>query len=73
MKNPWLKKSPFLSMWMSSAHRVAGAARGHAAAAIKRETTRASRSASSAGAKQVLDFWGRSHGWINAAKVKRRK
>jgi hypothetical protein len=73
MKNPWLKKNPFLSMWMSGANRVAGTARGHAVAAIKREAAQASRSATSAAAKQVLDFWGRSHGWINAAKAKRRK
>ena len=57
MNNPWVKKNPFLSMWMSGANRVASTARAQATAAIKREATQASRSATSAGAKQVLDFW----------------
>jgi hypothetical protein len=39
MKNPWMKKNPFLSMWLSGANAAAGAARGHAAAATKRGTT----------------------------------
>jgi len=38
MKNPWTKKNPFLSMWLSGANRVAGSARGHALAAAKRGT-----------------------------------
>ena len=38
MKNPWTKKSPFLSMWLSGANAVAGSARGHATAAAKRGT-----------------------------------
>ena len=58
MKNPWLKKNPFMSMWLSGAHRVVGAARGLAAATVKREATRASRDVAAAGIKQVLDFWG---------------
>jgi hypothetical protein len=39
MKNPWTKKNPFLSMWLSGANAVAGSARGHATAAAKRGTT----------------------------------
>ncbi len=58
MKNPWLKKNPFMSMWLSGAYKVAGAARGLAAAAVKREATRASKDAAAEGTKQVLDFWG---------------
>ncbi|KAA0997944.1 hypothetical protein FVF58_46685 [Paraburkholderia panacisoli] len=38
MKNPWTKKNPFLSMWLSGANTVAGSARGHATAAAKRGT-----------------------------------
>jgi hypothetical protein len=57
MKNPWLSKNPFMSMWLSGANKVAGAARGHATAAVKREATKASHSAATAGTKQVLDFW----------------
>ncbi|OLL27574.1 hypothetical protein BTH42_32655 [Burkholderia sp. SRS-W-2-2016] len=36
MKNPWVKKNPFLSMWLSGANAVAGSARGRATAAAKR-------------------------------------
>ena len=35
--NPWLKKNPFLSMWLSSANRVVGAVRARATARAKRE------------------------------------
>lgn len=38
MRNPWLKKNPFLSMWLSSANAVAGSARGRATAAARRAT-----------------------------------
>jgi hypothetical protein len=32
MSNPWLKKNPFMSMWLSAANRVAGTLRGQATA-----------------------------------------
>jgi hypothetical protein len=42
VKNPWTKKNPFMSMWLSGANRVVGSARGQVKAAAKR---------------QVVDFW----------------
>ncbi len=39
MKNPWLKKNPLLSMWMSAANSVAGAARGRATAEARRHAS----------------------------------
>jgi hypothetical protein len=42
VKNPWTKKNPFMSMWLSGANKVVGSARGRASAAAK---------------KQVVDFW----------------
>ena len=36
MSNPWLKKNPFMSMWLSTANRVAGGLRGQATAQAKR-------------------------------------
>jgi hypothetical protein len=47
MSNPWLKKNPFMSMWLSSANRVAGSMRGHAAAQVKRQSAQATRQAGS--------------------------
>jgi hypothetical protein len=37
MSNPWLKKNPFMSLWLSAANRFAGSFRGHAAALGKQQ------------------------------------
>lgn len=37
MPNPWLKKNPFMSLWLSAANRVAGSMRGQATAQAKRQ------------------------------------
>lgn len=37
MGNPWLKKNPFLSMWLSTANRFAGSLRGHATGHARRQ------------------------------------
>ncbi|MFM0323157.1 hypothetical protein [Caballeronia glebae] len=39
MKNPWVKKNPFLSMWLSGANAVIGATRGCATAQAKRQAS----------------------------------
>ena len=49
MKIPWTKKNPFMSLWLSGANAVAGAARGRAAAAVKAQTAPA--------VKQGLSGW----------------
>lgn len=72
MKNPWLKKNPLMSMWLSGANQVEGAARRQAAAAVKREVTLASREAGAAATKQVQDFWGTALGSPTKSKAKRR-
>jgi len=64
MKNPWLTKNPFMSMWLSGANKVAGTARGLATAAVKREAARASKDVAVEGTKQVLDFWGAAAGAV---------
>lgn len=53
MKNPWTKKNPLLSMWLSGANAVAGSARGIATAAAKREAAAIRRRS----ARQITDFW----------------
>jgi hypothetical protein len=57
MKNPWTKKNPFMSMWLSGANAVAGSVRGHATAAAKRQATTATRRSQKRVQKQVVDFW----------------
>jgi hypothetical protein len=37
MANPWLKKNPFMSMWLSTANRIAGTLRGHATVQARRQ------------------------------------
>jgi len=61
MTNPWLKKNPFMSLWLSSANKVMGRARGRATAAVKREAGNAGAAAhaSSAAVHRVLDQHGR--------------
>lgn len=49
MSNPWLKKNPFLSMWLSGANVVASAARGRIAAEAKRQSSAAISKATSDG------------------------
>lgn len=53
MKNPWTKKNPFLSMWLSGANAIAGSARSRALAESRRQTS----TALTKGAKQMTDFW----------------
>lgn len=53
MANPWTKKNPFMSMWLSSANSVMGSARAQATAATKRQVASAQADAT----KQILDFW----------------
>jgi hypothetical protein len=41
MRNPWLKKNPFMSMWLSEANRIAGTMRGQATAHARRQVSAA--------------------------------
>ena len=53
MSNPWMQKNPWLSMWLSAANSVAGAARGYASAEIQRQMTVAQAEMT----RQMVDFW----------------
>ena len=53
MRNPFATKNPFMSVWLSSANKVMGSARGQAPAAAKRQVAAVQAEA----AKQVVDFW----------------
>lgn len=53
MKNPWIKKNPYMSMWLSGANAVAGSARSRAAAEGKRQAA----TMMTTSAKQIVDFW----------------
>ncbi len=53
MGNPWTKKNPLMSMWLSAANKAAGSARGQVMASAKREVAATQADI----AKQVVDFW----------------
>lgn len=63
MSNPWLKKNPFMSMWLSAANSAAGSARGLA-------TAQARRAASTAVTKATTDMFNL---WTGAPAPTRRK
>ncbi len=53
MSNPWTKKNPALSLFLSSANAWAGTARG----LLTKEARRQQAAAMSKGAKQLAGFW----------------
>ena len=67
MRNPWMKKNPLMSMWLSGANAVLGAARSRATAQAKRQAT----TMISEGARQVVRLW--SGALIAAPRRKKRK
>lgn len=67
MSNPWLKKNPFMSMWLSAANSAAGQARGQASAQVKR----ASKAATTKATHDFLDLW--TVPLSSAGKRKRRR
>ena len=62
MANPWTKKNPFMSLWLSGANALAGKARSAGKAEVRRQQTGM--------VKQVSRFW--SNAWLAALKPKRR-
>ena len=63
MANPWLKKNPLMSMWLSSANASAGRARSLAAAEASKQQAEFT--------KQTVRFW--TGVWDSALKPKRRR
>lgn len=45
MSHRWLKKNPFMSLWLSGAHKIAGSVRSQVAAEVKRQLSAALRQA----------------------------
>jgi len=67
MSNPWLKKNPFMSMWLSGANAVANSARGRIAAEARRQSGTAITKAT----QDMVSFW--SGGLAGAARPKAKK
>lgn len=73
MKNPWTAKNPFMSAWLSGANKAAGAARGQAAAVVKREAAKATTSATAAATRQAADFWSGAFGLPTKARTAKKR
>jgi hypothetical protein len=69
LSNPWLKKNPFMSMWLSGANAVASSVRGHANAQAKRQTTAAMTNAT----KTVFDAWSEALAPTQRAKKRKKR
>jgi hypothetical protein len=67
MRNPWLKKNPMMSMWLSGANAVMGSVRSRATAEGKRQAT----AIMAEGTKQMVRFW--TSGLMAPAPRKRKK
>ncbi len=63
MANPWTKKNPVMSLWLSGANALASRGRGAAAQAVARQQTLA--------VNQAMRFW--TGAWLAAAKPKKRR
>ena len=53
MANPWLKKNPFMSLWLSGMNAAAGSMRSHVASHAKRQTA----SAMTTATKSIFEAW----------------
>ena len=53
MRNPWTKKNPLMSMWLSGANALAGYASSRVTAEAKRQAATAVTKSS----KQMVSFW----------------
>ena len=65
MANPWLKKNPLMSIWLSSANRVAGSVRGQVTAEVKRQAALATQQATA----DAFKFWS----GVPSTPIKRKK
>ena len=68
MRNPWTRKNPFMSLWLSSANKAVGSARGAATAEARRQVTAAQTEAT----RQMIDLWS-GKAFTNGARSKKRR
>ena len=68
MSNPWLKKNPFMSMWLSAANSAASTARGHAAVGARRQ----SQAVIAQATNDVMSFWTRALGATPKPRTRRK-
>lgn len=69
MSNPWLKKNPFMSMWLSGLNSVANSARSKIAADAKRQSTTAINKATS----DVFSSWAGTMTAVSVPKKRKKR
>jgi len=69
MKNPWMKKNPLMSMWLSGANAVAGSVRQR----ITAESRRQRAAMMNKGMKDAADFWNSALGVKPPAKRRKKR
>lgn len=67
MSNLWMKKNPFMSMWLSSSNSLASSARGRLTAEAKRQ----SRTAITKATNDIFGMW--AEAMTSAANPKKKK
>ncbi|WP_136418494.1 MULTISPECIES: hypothetical protein [Oxalobacteraceae] len=67
MKNPWTKKNPWMSMWLSGANAIAGSARSRATAEGKRQAATVMKK----NVQQITDLW--SGAWLASPPKKKKR
>ena len=68
MSNPWVKKNPFMSMWLSAANKAAGSTRGQVTSAARKQVAVTQAEAM----RQIVDFWSGKPAKPVAARKRRR-
>ena len=69
MRNPWLKKNPYLSMWLSASNAVTGAV----IAQTKAQARRQAATASTLAVREVAEAWSAAmFGTVRTSRKRRR-
>ncbi len=67
MKNPWTRRNPWMSMWLSGANAIAGSVRSRAMAEGKRQAAIAMKK----NMRQIAEFWNGT--WLEPPPKRRKK
>ena len=68
MPNPWRKKNPFMSLWLSGAHSVLNTARGQATHQARRQA----KTSATQAADSLFTFWTKAMG-LTGKPARRKK
>lgn len=69
MNNPWTKKNPFMSMWLTAANTASGPARSR----IRAEASRQTAAAMTEGVNQIAGFWRNALGVAPSPAARKRR